>query len=115
MKIQLSTNPETGVIAHEINLDSFAGEFVVSSDRAVLYRPPDGGDLLFVNSDIQRFVECAHVWNLYTDEVRQSFSEAAQLSVVAATKARICAIEHFDTHPESFWPCLLEQAEHGLM
>lgn len=113
MKIELLDHVEGDVVAREINIDSFVGHFTREPDGRVVYRPPDGGSAVSANSSVEVFTACATVWNEYSCGVLGQSSEEKELEDVARMKRRIEEIELGDE--ESFWPAVIQQAEHGML
>ena len=115
MKIEILDRPDGEIIARELNVDSFVGDFVCVNDGSILYRPPTGAAPVYVSPDLATFTACVHAWNAYVDSVARLDSEVEQLTEVERLRSKLTALGQLPGAPESFWPLLMEQADCGML
>ena len=112
MHIQVLDQPEADVIARE---DASGGEFYIRDDGSVWYRNELApGDDSFVNSSRSEFLRAVQVLHRYNQDVVTMEVEEEQMAFVRRLVEDLRAIGALPGSEESFWPLIVEQAEHGI-
>jgi hypothetical protein len=109
VRIVLSADPADPLVGREYVDDDPEGEFVATSDGAVIYRHPTGERR--ANNSRASFLECVRAWDRYGARVAPLKEEAEQLPVVEELRRALEA--HADLSADSFWSVILEQVEEG--
>lgn len=112
MHIELLEHPEADVIARE---DASGGEFYVRGDRSIWYRNRLASDEdCFVNSSRSEFLRAVEVLHRYNSDVARTEVEQEQLVFVRRLAQDLRAVGALSGPEDSFWPLIVEQAEHGM-
>jgi hypothetical protein len=112
MHIEFLAHPEADVIARE---DASDGEFYFRDDGSVWYRnelAPSGD--CFVNSTRLEFLRAVEALHRYNDDVNTTEVEEEQMVFVRRLAEDLRAVGALSGPEESFWPSIVEQAEHGM-
>jgi hypothetical protein len=113
MHIALLERPEADAIARE---DGSDGEFYLRDDGSVWYRNGLApGDDCFVNSSRSAFARAVEALHRYNNDVITTEIEEEQMVFVRRLAEDLRAVGALSGPKESFWPSIVEQAEHGMM
>jgi len=113
MQIDFLEHPEADAIARE---DSSDGEFFLRDDGSIWYRNELApGEEHFVNSSRSDFSRAVEALHRYNKDVVTTEIEEEQLVFVRRLAADLSAIGALSGPAQSFWPLIVEQAEHGMM
>ncbi len=96
-----------------IAMDDADGKFYLSADGSVLYQGPDEIEPWYVNSSPGRFQNSVQAYENYVAEVIDKETEEEQLKVVTKFREAVLAIENYGSQNNSFWLCIVKQAEEG--
>jgi hypothetical protein len=112
MHIEVLEHPKADVIARE---DASDGEFYLRQDGTVWYRNGLApGDDRFANSSRSEFQCAVEALHRYNADVAKTEREEEQLVFVQRLAEDLRAVGALSGPEESFWPLIVEQAQHGM-
>jgi len=113
MLIELLPEPVAGVVAREVQFGAPEGEFRIGAEGDIRYVHPADNREWIAGANLAQFQSAAAAWNSYTSQVSRT-PEPGQFTLVRDLRKELDQLG-VTALPNSVWPALLEQAEHGML
>jgi hypothetical protein len=112
MQIEFLEHPEADTIARE---DASSGEFFLRGDGTVWYRNALAPGACFVSGNEYAFRHAVEALHRYIAGVVSNDAGEKQMIFVRRLTEDLRSLGALSSPPDSFWPLIVEQAEHGMI